>query len=170
MKKLRMRMAKYVCASCESVTNPILSVPDKVEKKRLSSSPRSGRILVDLIAEDYKNCTSEGDALRSQGKRSTMAGAGGSSPRSLFCFALSSPEEGIDGMAGDNGVAAVAAPGLSPAAVPPSNASGSAIFATFVAEDAFLPWSAIEVPPQSGPKSVPPVPHPSPEVPAWVSH
>lgn len=82
---------------------------------------------------------SECDVLRSQGNSSTIAGAGVSSTRGLLCVALTSPEVGIDGVTGDHGVAAVAASGLSTAPVPPDNASGSVITATFVAEDAFLP-------------------------------
>ena len=142
-------------------TNLFTSASDDFETTQWPWSLCGGRILIDLIAKDCRTDVEEGDDLRSEGERSTVAGAAASSPSCSPCVASGSLGEETGGMARDGEVVAAPMSMFPSVQVPPSGVSelvGAAGFVT--AEGALLVWSEILSSPQPDPRSVPVFPHP----------
>jgi hypothetical protein len=149
-------------------TNLIASASEDFESMEWSRPLRRGRILIDLIAKDCRKEVGEGDALHSKGERSTLAGAGASSPCCSLCVMLGSLGEETDTMARDDEVVAVPVSMFPSVQVPPNGVSefvGPATFVAAAAEDVLPVWSGIVSSPQPDPRSVPVSPHPLPEDP-----
>jgi hypothetical protein len=145
-------------------TNLIVSASEDSETMQWSWSLRGGRILIDLIAEDCRKEVEEDDALRSKGERSTVTGAGASSPCCSRCVMSGSLGEETDNMARGDEFVAVPMLMFPSVQVPPNGVSevvGPAAFVTAAAEDALPVWSGIVSSPQPDPRSVPVYPHPT---------
>lgn len=147
----------------KAFTNLFASASDDFETTPWSWSLCGGRILIDLIAKDRRNEVEEGDALRSKGERSTVAGAAAPSPCCSLCVVSGSLGEETDGMARDDGVVAVPILMFPSVQVPPNGVSelvGSVAFVAAAAEGALLVWTEVVSSPQPDPRSVPVFPHP----------